>query len=295
LDTALEPGGRAAARIPDTSLADGTYELRALVRDAAGNETLADRDAVGRPMTVVLPLRLTTRIAARTSTPRRCRTVRRRLGRRTLSRRECSPAARLPVTAAPPVPLRVPFGRPATLSGVLETWQGRPVSGAQVAVLERVRTQHLWRRVGAARSDAAGRLSHRIAPGPSRTVRFDYDGNAVLLPSWREARVLVAAGGTIGVSARRSRNGGRVLFRGRILGRPFPTGGRTVDLQAFYRGAWRTFATPRIDARGRWSQRYRFGATRGRVAYRFRAVLKRDGGYPYEHGVTRTVKVTVTG
>jgi hypothetical protein len=79
------------------------------------------------------------------------------------------------------------------------------------------------------------------------------------------------------------------------LGKPLPAGGRTVDLQAYYRGAWRTFATPRAGARGRWRHPYRFGATRGRVTYRFRAVIKRDASYPYEHGTTPTVRVVVTG
>ena len=50
-----------------------------------------------------------------------------------------------------------------------------------------------------------------------------------------------------------------------------PDGGKLIDLQAYYRGGWRTFATPRTDRRGRWSYRYRFGATRGTVRYRFRA------------------------
>ena len=36
----------------------------------------------------------------------------------------------------------------------------------------------------------------------------------------------------------------------------------------------------RTDPRGRWRFRYRFGATLGRVTYRFRARLPREGGYP---------------
>ena len=84
LPTALAADGRAVARIPDAELPDGTYELRALVRDAVGNETVADRDVTGRPMVVVLPLRLATRIVGRSSAARRCRTVRRKVGRRTV-------------------------------------------------------------------------------------------------------------------------------------------------------------------------------------------------------------------
>ena len=131
---------------------------------------------------------------------------------------------------------------------------------------------------------------------PSRRVRLDYDGDDLLLPASLEARVLVPAAGTLHAGRRRARNGQSVVFTGRLRGLPLPRGGRTVDLQAHYRGAWRTFATPRTDARGRCAdESYRFGATSGRVVYRFSALIKRDASYPYEQGRTPTVRVTVTG
>jgi hypothetical protein len=85
------------------------------------------------------------------------------------------------------------------------------------------------------------------------------------------------------------------MFSGRLSAGPIPDGGKLLDLQAHYRGSWRTFATPRTDARGRWSYRYRFGATRGTVRYRFRARIRREAAYPYELGYSRTVGVTVRG
>jgi hypothetical protein len=74
-----------------------------------------------------------------------------------------------------------------------------------------------------------------------------------------------------------------------------PGGGKLIDLQAHYRGRWRTFATPRTGAGGRWSFRYRFEATRGVVTYRFRAVVPREAAYPYELGRSRVVAVKVRG
>ena len=260
LRTGLESDGRAVAHVPDTELPDGPYDVRALLRDRAGNEAVAATDRTGRPMTVVLPLRDATRFAA---------TVRK--------------------------PLRVAFGRSARLSGVLQTWRGRPVGGAAFELHERPRTQAEWRRVTTATTDATGRFTVPVAAGPSRTLRVAYAGDGLLLPAALEARVLVPARGTLRASRHRARNGGRVVFSGRLVGAPLPRGGRTIDLQAHYRGAWRTFATPRTDARGRWRQPYRFGATRGRVGYRFRAAIKRDAAYPYEYAVTRTVRVIVTG
>jgi hypothetical protein len=53
--------------------------------------------------------------------------------------------------------------------------------------------------------------------------------------------------------------------------------------------------TPRSDGGGRWSYRYRFGATRGVVRYRFRARIRREAAYPFELGYSRRVRVTVRG
>jgi hypothetical protein len=71
--------------------------------------------------------------------------------------------------------------------------------------------------------------------------------------------------------------------------------GKLVSLQAFYRRAWRTFAVARTDAQGRFRQAYRFQATVGRVAYRFRARIEREASYSFETGVTPVVTVVVRG
>ena len=103
------------------------------------------------------------------------------------------------------------------------------------------------------------------------------------------------AASTLAASRRSVLNRQSVLFSGRLLGEPIPAIGRTVDLQAHYRGAWRTFATPRADATGAWRYRYRFGASPGRISYPFRVLVQPDAGYPYETGVSRTVRVSVRG
>jgi hypothetical protein len=82
---------------------------------------------------------------------------------------------------------------------------------------------------------------------------------------------------------------------GALRGGYVPEGGKLVDLLAYYRGQWRTFATTRTVAAGRWSYRYRFGATRGLVRYRFRARLRREAAYPFELGYSPVVRVTVRG
>ena len=91
------------------------------------------------------------------------------------------------------------------------------------------------------------------------------------------------------------RNGRAVLFSGSVRSRPLPLSGKLIEMQAHFRGRWRTFSTLRTDRRGRWRFRYRFGATLGRVTYRFRARLPSEGGYPFVTGRSQVAKVLVLG
>jgi hypothetical protein len=265
-----------SAYLDDLELADGTYDLRARVRDHAGNERLTNRRADGSQMQITLPLRASSRITVSVAPgDRRCRQPDGRA-------RSCSGK-------------RVRTGGPLSLTGRVSVADGRPLGGAALGVLVRVRTQAAFRTVALARSDSGGKFELRLPPGPSRTVRFSFAGSPVVKPAVEDFLVLAPATSTLATSRRRLRNGQSVVFRGRLVGGHVPAGGKLVDLQAFYRNRWRTFATPRTDRSGRWRFRYRFEATRGRVRYRFRALIRREAAYPYERGRSRTVRVTVRG
>ena len=129
--------------------------------------------------------------------------------------------------------------------------------------------------------------------GPSRVLRFRYPGTNLVRARTSEVDISVSAGATLRASRERVVNGGDVRFTGRVLGRHLPRTGKLVKLQAYSRGEWRTFATPRAHPRtGRWSHSYRFTATRGTVRYRFRAEIPREAGFPYARGTSRPVTVT---
>jgi hypothetical protein len=80
-----------------------------------------------------------------------------------------------------------------------------------------------------------------------------------------------------------------------VASRPLPRSGKLIEMQAYFRGRWRTFSTFRAGPRGEWKFRYQFGATLGRVTYRFRARLPSEGGYPFVTGNSRVAKVVVLG
>ncbi len=279
LDTVSE-AGHLHGYVDDVGLAPGRYELRAIVRDRAGNEQVTGERTDGAKMELSLPLRLASRITlSRASGRCKRRRARRshRCHRRSRARRQAVRGSHRPVR------------------GRLETDRGDPLAHTSIEVLEQPRNGGRFRRVATASSDRNGRFSHRIARGGSRTLRFRWEGTATIKPALAELRVLVPARTSIAPSRRSLRNGQSVVFGGRLVAGPVPDGGKLIDLQAFYRGRWRTFATPRSDGAGRWSFRYRFEATRGLVRYRFRARIRREAAYPYELGYSRVVAVSVRG
>jgi len=89
------------------------------------------------------------------------------------------------------------------------------------------------------------------------------------------------------------RRGGRVRFRGRLLGKPIPRVGKLIDLQAYDAGRWRTFKTTRAKRTGRYRASYRFLRTTAPRTFRFRARARKEARYPYALGVSRVVKVRV--
>ncbi|MDQ2675323.1 MAG: hypothetical protein M3Y34_00810, partial [Actinomycetota bacterium] len=70
---------------------------------------------------------------------------------------------------------------------------------------------------------------------------------------------------------------------------------RRVAIQARGTGKWIRIEGGRTDRGGRWSGRYRFTSTTATRTYAFRAVIRRQPGYPYEPGRSKTRRVTVTG
>jgi hypothetical protein len=189
-------------------------------------------------------------------------------------------------------PVRLAHGQRVVVTGVLKGVSGRR---PRIDVTERPRSPGFTPVTRSVTAHSSGRFSIMLEPGPSRTVELSYAGDERSLPARTEAGLLVPAASALIADRRFARNGETVVFSGRLLGGPVPAIGRTVDLQAYYRGAWRTFATPRTDAGGAWQYAYRFGATAGRVTYPFRVVIQREAGYPYETGISRTVRVTVRG
>jgi hypothetical protein len=192
----------------------------------------------------------------------------------------------------------VPFGRSQVISGRAVTAEGRRALGGQaLTVTQLVRGTTMRRTSTTITTNPSGGFRYVLRGGPSRTIEIGFAGTRTSRPSGTSLAFRVAASTSLHVDRARVLNGDSVLFSGRLKGGRVPSAGKLITLQAYVPGRrrWITFATPRSDSGGLWTHSYRFESTTGVVRYRFRAVVPREGGYPFDQGASRSLFVVVRG
>jgi hypothetical protein len=253
------------SRVPlDTSkLADGQHQLRAWVSDAAGNDASSTTYAIDVDN------------AGATCAHGHTATLRARFRRNKLTR------------------LRTRAGRTVAITGRLRGADGNAVGGAAIRVLVRARHRQDFRESKVITTGKRGRFQLAIRANSSQRVRLSYcevGGGAV-----RHLHLVAEASSRIGATRHVLMNGQSVVLFGRLKGAPVPSNGKLIEIQAFFRNRWRTISSVRSNRRGMWRFRYRFDGTQGTVAYRFRAFLPEETGYPYASGKSRVIRLVVTG
>jgi hypothetical protein len=278
-------GSLLIAHVDDERFRNGAYEFRAHAVDLAGNEASTGRRSDGSAATLRLPARVDTRLAV--GVPRtivRRKVVRRRGHRRVVRRRIRRLDSNVIAT----------HDRRLSLSGFLTNADGQPIDGATIEALEK-RPEGGVLPVGLATTGTDGKFHYVVKATRNRELLFRYGGSRRIGSTTTDFTLLVPATTSIRPDRRRLLNGQQVLFSGRVITRPLPVQGKLVEMQAYFRGRWRTFSTVRAGDAGRWRFPYRFGGTTGRVTYRFRARLPAEGGYPFISGNSRVVEVLVIG
>jgi hypothetical protein len=182
------------------------------------------------------------------------------------------------------------------ISGSLTSALGVPIKAARVWRASAV-ANGVWQISGAPlTTSASGRVNARLpARRPSRDVRLVYFPHSDSSENVQSVplRLGVRAATTIRLDQAHYRNGETVNFSGRITTGPVIRR-KSVYVQVVVRGRWRTFATTRADAQGRWKLSYRFTATNRLAVYRFRAVIPTEQSFPWATGRSRAVRVFVT-
>jgi hypothetical protein len=312
-------GNHYYAHVQNAALVAGEYEFAATVPDQAGNEAVATTNRDGRAKvvyisptqvgpyetppdggepprsdapggqdaTAAVATRITAAAVDRQVVRKKCKRPRRG------ARKRCP---RPTVREVLVHDLRLGFGKKGLVRGRLTSTSGAQLARTEITVLARpAMAGGVYRATAVVKTGVDGRFSYKVPGGSSRTLDFEFRGDRKYKQADEQITFRVPAAATIRASRHTVRNGKSVAFSGRLSGKPYPARGKVLDLQAFYRKRWRTFATPRASKNGRWSYKYRFGATRGVVLYKFRLHVRATSDYPYEPGYSKTTKVRVRG
>jgi hypothetical protein len=270
--------GILTATIPDNgSIPDGTYQLRALVWDVAGNEaTITDDPSAGTPAAITLPLRIVTQliVGRATLTKTRC-SLRRRVihpADRSRHRRIAARLAKVCETTRVPLEtaaVRLHYGQRARVNGLLETIDGTPIPGQSITITEQAPG---WsqQQAGSISTDPQGRFTYTMPVGASRTVTFAYPGTNVLRSTSATAGVLVVGKSTITIT-RRAKAGHKLRISGRLEGGYVPPGCVLVQLWYRVKGIPAGFGpfehAIATNSQGRWS--ITFPVSRGARGYTY--------------------------
>ncbi len=262
--------GLATATVPDDgSIPDGLYTLRVVARDHAGNRAIIYRDRAGKLETVTLPLRELTRLSAVLAAG---------------SNRATSGSH-----------LRLSYGKPAQLSGQLMTDRGRPIRFASV-LLEQQVAGSAPRPVTTLRTDNDGRFSDVVRGGPTRTLKLVYLGNRMLRPTSAAAGLRVHGRATVSVGNPRA--GADLTIGGHVSGGWIPPGGVVVQLWYEIKGdsrGWAPFEHAiHTDQSGAFDLTFPVSSRAGGYTYRFKAVIPRQGAWPFLGTTSKVLVRTVS-
>jgi hypothetical protein len=208
-----------------------------------------------------------------------------------------APAPEAPASSG----LTVDYGTAVQVRGRLTDAKRRGIDGRPVTVVARYAAG-----IGGAPerrrvlTDRGGHFDLRLPAGTSRRVAVSFHGGGGLAPSPRRSLALrVRAAVSLAAEPTELDTGESVRLHGRVLLGPARVSrrGKLVAIQYLERatGRWRPALVVRTDAKGRFDTKYRFRYVTGLAEIRLRATAPAEGGWPFARGSSAPVTVTVRG
>jgi hypothetical protein len=188
------------------------------------------------------------------------------------------------------------YGKKVLITGQLTAPNGRPITGARVAVQQQDRLVGAQPvPAGEVITDRDGKFRFVTTAQRSRTVRFGYRANLedATFSQITDISLNVIPKVALKTNKKALRNGQTVRFIGSIAGAP-ANARKVVELQVKKGKRWMTFDTARLH-NGKFNAKYRFTATHRRTVYTFRVRVRQEAGFPFLSGASKQVKVTVRG
>jgi hypothetical protein len=262
---------RSEMTIDTSRVPDGTYPLKFVVTDAAGNTATVDS---GRTVTIDNP---------GTNGPPA-------VGKAT--------NVQLVLGQGQGRSVRTVYGRKVVLSGQALTPDSKPLAGVPIDVSAQIaQPGRDFSGLGQTKTDPNGGFAFTVPPGPSRTVRLAYTAPAVdgqQAKGQADVALQVRASAHLTVSDHKVAGGRRVTFRGQLNGGPFPGAGVPIGFRGKVGKHTRRFADTQADSKGRFRLTYKFPARGPERTYPVWVRVGADGeDYPYLPGLSNRVRVTV--
>lgn len=289
LETESVPVGTGAARLqarfPDTTFADGLYEVRLVAGDHAGKNLVTGPQRLdGAPATLLMPLRTTPKVELATVERRVVRCG----GSKTKSKKKCVREREID-------DLTVDYGKTSRVRGRVTTKDGLPAANLDVelhADEEPIDGRHIPE--GSARTGPDGRFEATISAGVNRKIAARTAGTELHLPAEDSTIVRTRTGVSLSSNRRRVRPGQRVTLKGQVqLGRAKLSNlGMHVLITAA--DGELSIRDRRTDKNGRFAIPYvipRFGRP---VALKLKASVRHEYGWPYAAGSSRTITIRVS-
>ncbi len=275
LVTGFEQGqGLLTADFSSERRTPGRWQVRVRASDRAGNSVLVDRLPDGSPLELIAPARTETELVAGLA------------GR-----------------GGPTASLVVSLGRPARVQGRLTDRSGRglgeqvlrivesPVADSPTDAEQTTRT---------ATTGPEGGFTLDLPAGSSRRIKVHFAGTRRLMSSSSgPLELAVRAGVSFSAKPRRLRTGEVIRFRGAIRPRSAARrfAGNLVEIQYLETASrrWRPALVTRVRSHGSFRARYRFRYLSRPTRIRFRARMLAAPGLPFATGISKAVRVLVTG
>lgn len=252
-----------SAQFPETSLPAGSYDLRLVTTDVAGNVASSDRWDGGGVATVQAPLRDKPTVSAQLRSNAR--------GRGVSANR-----------------IVVPYGVGARISGSLVSGSGSPLAGTTLHLVDKA----LGTAFGTAVTDGAGRISARVPAGPTREIIVLLRASQKYIQATHTVRIVTTGRVDFAKLPKRVRSGRQFKLSGRVFnaGRPIKIP-KTVVIQLRAGRSWRDLFSFKVDGAGRFSQPFVFG--RPGVKVRVRAVVPAEPLWPFLRAESREREISI--
>ncbi|MGH2960189.1 MAG: Ig-like domain repeat protein [Solirubrobacterales bacterium] len=294
--------GTATARFPDTSLPQGTYDVRIRAFDLAGNPLSTQRYQDGSLARVENPMRAASSISIKLfKALRECK--RNKHGKMKCAIKKCTRKAKgtcyrvlrgKVVLQGGSTAVTSAYNRGAIATGVLTDASGAALKYADVSVSTATKVNGKYAAVGVATTDATGIWAIRVPAGVNRSVKVTYEGTETRRPSTSSATMNTQAKLKLKVNKKRAATGQSITFSGKVTPYDggYPSGGKIVALQFFAAKKWRpAVGVAHSDQYGKFKIRYKFDGRKVRAKIIFRVIAPSEDAWGHSFSSSKPISV----